>query len=95
VIGEALVADCPVLTSDQTPWRGLEQLGTGWDIPLTRSDLFHNVLQLFVEMDPVEFSAWSQSARRHGLEHSADSAAIVSNRQLFELAAVGARGASR
>jgi glycosyltransferase involved in cell wall biosynthesis len=34
VICEALSAGCPVLISDQTPWRHLQEEGAGWDIPL-------------------------------------------------------------
>jgi glycosyltransferase involved in cell wall biosynthesis len=34
VIAEALAAGCPVLTSDQTPWRDLADDGCGWDLPL-------------------------------------------------------------
>lgn len=33
-IAEALEAGCPVLTSDQTPWRHLLGDGCGWDLPL-------------------------------------------------------------
>lgn len=33
-IVEALNVGCPVLTSDQTPWRGLSAAGAGWDLPL-------------------------------------------------------------
>ena len=35
VILEALVAGCPVLTSDRTPWRGLQDIEVGWDLPLS------------------------------------------------------------
>ena len=31
---ESLMAGRPVLISDQTPWRGLEQEKCGWDVPL-------------------------------------------------------------
>ena len=31
---EALSAGCPVLISDRTPWRNLQQKGVGWDVPL-------------------------------------------------------------
>lgn len=39
-IFEALAAGTPVLTSDQTPWRGLVQLQAGWDLPLQSPDAF-------------------------------------------------------
>ena len=31
---ESFQAGIPVLISDQTPWRGLEAKGIGWDLPL-------------------------------------------------------------
>ena len=34
VIAEAMAAGCPVLISDQTAWRNLEEKGAGWDLPL-------------------------------------------------------------
>ena len=40
VIYEALDSGCPVLISDQTPWRGLSEVGAGWDLPLDKPDLF-------------------------------------------------------
>ena len=38
VILEALLAGCPILLSDQTPWKGLENFGIGWDIPLNHPE---------------------------------------------------------
>jgi glycosyltransferase involved in cell wall biosynthesis len=40
VIAEALAAGLPVLISNSTPWRGLEERGVGWDLPLDRPELF-------------------------------------------------------
>ncbi len=38
-IVEALWAGCPVLISDQTPWRDLESAGAGWDLPVERDQV--------------------------------------------------------
>lgn len=40
VIAESLTAGTPVLTSTDTPWRGLEGDGFGWDIDLSATGLF-------------------------------------------------------
>lgn len=40
VIQEALMCGCPVLISDRTPWRGLEALGVGADLPLEHPERF-------------------------------------------------------
>jgi len=49
VIREALSSGLPVLISDQTPWRGLEDAGAGADLPLT---------------DPASFVAWIEALSR-------------------------------
>jgi glycosyltransferase involved in cell wall biosynthesis len=68
VILEALCAGCPVLISDQTPWRDLEEKGVGWDLPLDRPDLFRDALQRCVDMAYAEYGKWSEKAREYGLQ---------------------------
>jgi glycosyltransferase involved in cell wall biosynthesis len=68
VIHEALTAGLPVLISDRTPWRGLEEKGVGWDLPLERPEAFREVLQRCVAMDEAtrqafSLRAWEYAAR--------------------------------
>ncbi|MCU1286853.1 MAG: glycosyl transferase group 1 [Acidobacteriales bacterium] len=65
---EAFAAGCPVLISDQTPWRNLEQRGVGADIPLERLDLFDEMLQKFIDMNDDEYQRWSKRAEQYGIE---------------------------
>lgn len=88
VILEALVAGCPVLISDQTPWRDLEEKGIGWDLPLDRMKLFLDALQRCVEMDQYEYVKWSERARGYGLQVTKDDGVVEQNRQLFYKAVV-------
>jgi glycosyltransferase involved in cell wall biosynthesis len=44
-IYEALASGIPVLISDRTPWRNLESLGVGWDLPLNAPDKFRHVIE--------------------------------------------------
>ena len=60
---EALAAGCPVVISDQTPWRDLRSAGVGWDLPLGRSDLWQNALQECIAMDDKIYQPMSQRAR--------------------------------
>jgi glycosyltransferase involved in cell wall biosynthesis len=62
-IAEALAAGCPVVISDQTPWRDLSSAGAGWDLPLGRPDLWRNALQECVAMDDKIYQPMSQRAR--------------------------------
>jgi glycosyltransferase involved in cell wall biosynthesis len=60
---EALAAGCPVLISDQTPWRDLRAAGVGWDLPLSRTDLWQDALQECIAMDEASFHSMSHRAR--------------------------------
>jgi len=83
VILEAPCAGCPILISDQTPWRGLEEKGVGWDLPLDRPELFREVLQRCVDMDQDEYVKWSERAREYGLQVTKDDGVVEQNRRLF------------
>lgn len=59
---EALAAGCPVLISDQTPWRNLQAAGVGWDLPLGKPDLWQNALHECIAMDNDLYRLMSQRA---------------------------------
>lgn len=83
VILEALVAGCPVLLSDQTPWRDLEKQCVGWDLPLGKPEMFREVLQKCVDMNGGEYMKWSERARAYGFGVTKDDVIVEQNRQLF------------
>jgi glycosyltransferase involved in cell wall biosynthesis len=86
VIGEALMWGCPVLISDQTPWRNLESEGVGWDFPLGETERFRSALQQCVDGDSVWFEALSTKAQSYAIKRARDSVPVEANRKLFELA---------
>lgn len=49
VISEALFSECPVIISDQTPWRKLENAKAGWDIALADSEKFVTSIQEIID----------------------------------------------
>ncbi|MGN6415913.1 MAG: glycosyltransferase [Pseudobacter sp.] len=59
---EALSAGRPILISDQTPWRNLEQYKAGFDISLNKPETFRDSLQRFLTMDHDEYNEWSAGA---------------------------------
>lgn len=67
VIVEALLAGCPVLISDQTPWQDLRTKGVGWELPLGKRQRFQEVLQTCIDMDQAAFSALSRKAWEYGM----------------------------
>lgn len=83
VILEALCTGCPVLISDQTPWRGLEEKGIGWDLALSKPEMFQDVLQRCVDMNNEEYVKWSERAWEYGLQVTKDDKVVEQNRRLF------------
>jgi glycosyltransferase involved in cell wall biosynthesis len=86
VILEALTAGCPVIVSDQTPWRGLAEIRAGWDIALENRRRFVEALQQCVDMDTQSFEEFSSSARAYGMLRSSDHEPVEQHRQLFRSA---------
>lgn len=83
VILESLVNGCPVLISDQTPWRDLESRGVGWDIPLDQQERYIEVLQKCLEMDARAHRDRSDGAVRYGLQFYCSPGGLEQNRRLF------------
>lgn len=80
-IQEAMAAGLPALISDNTPWRGLQRQGAGWDLPLQES-LFAEAIEAFARLLPAERLAMRASARQAAGTYGAD-ASIEDNRQMF------------
>lgn len=65
VIVEAWQNGCPVLISDQTPWRDLSSKKVGYDFSLSNTEQFVMGIENFAEMDAEEFITWSRSTYDH------------------------------
>jgi glycosyltransferase involved in cell wall biosynthesis len=72
VILESLLAGCPVLISDRTPWRRLQARRAGQALSLDQPEAFVAALEQFAAMDDAEFQEWSAGAARFGREYSLD-----------------------
>lgn len=72
VILEALLAGCPVLISDRTPWRQLKERRAGQDLSLDRPEGFVEALEKFAAMNDEQFQEWSDGAARLGREYCED-----------------------
>lgn len=86
-MSEAFSIGLPVLTSDQTPWRGLAAAGAGWDLPLER-DAFVAALHEFAAMSRQARLAQRAKARKFA-QASGREAAIEAHRRMFETALAG------
>jgi len=69
VILESLAAGCPVVTSDKTPWHGLEQKGIGFGIALDRPLEFQTALERLRDMNEAEHGGIRANARTYAWEY--------------------------
>lgn len=85
VIMESWQNGCPVIISDQTPWRDLEEKGIGWDIPLSKPDQFVQALETAAAMDQETYDKMSQAAFEFAKQFTENPEVLVANRNLFRL----------
>jgi glycosyltransferase involved in cell wall biosynthesis len=60
-IAEALRSSCPVLISDQTPWRNLDNKNIGWDINLSKKEKFIDTIEYLLGLTHDEILELSGS----------------------------------
>ena len=85
-IAEALSVGTPALIADTTPWRGLEEAGVGWDLPLEEPERFARCVDRCAEFGPEEYQAWRQRVRRYAADRIGGQGAAEAHRSLFETA---------
>ncbi len=80
---ESLSAGCPVLISDQTPWRNLEEKRIGWDIALSDVKKFVKVLENCAEMGQEEYNMLSDNAFEFAKKTTQNPENVELTKQLF------------
>ena len=85
-IAEALSVGTPVLIADTTPWRGLEEAGVGWDVPLNDSNRFARCLEYAAGVGSEEYMAWREQVRAYAANRIGGQGAVEAHRRLFEAA---------
>lgn len=83
VLVEAWMAGLPVLVSDQTPWRGLESKGIGWDLPLDRPDLFAKVIDKYALTKLGDRINARRRCVDFGRRHARSEERVKENRAMF------------
>lgn len=83
VIHEALSAGLPVLISDRTPWRDLEDRGVGWVYPLDSMAAFSNQIDGYASAGNETREAASQRSREYARLKADDSSVLQANLDLF------------
>lgn len=81
---ESMSFACPVLISDRTPWRNLEDLKVGWDIPLNNEQKFVDTIQYCLNMKQELYNEWSEGAYQFAKKFSGNPELIKQSIKLFE-----------
>lgn len=84
VIHEALSVGTPVLISDQTPWRDLEEHQAGWDLSLSNEEKIINVVEFCCSMPSQEFFKYNKGAYSFLASSVKSTGAIEANRKIFK-----------
>ncbi|MFC2993565.1 glycosyltransferase family 4 protein [Halomonas tibetensis] len=86
VIAEALCAGLPILISDQTPWRDLEEQGIGWDLSLDELTVFSRAIEKAHAMSADEYAAFRERVLAWAKQKFENPKAIEANKAMFEYA---------
>lgn len=84
VIVESFLLSKPVLISDQTPWRGLEKSGAGWDLPLENIPKFEEILDTCLRMDANDYETHARAAQVYGNQHCEINEAVEKMKSLLK-----------
>lgn len=84
VIAEALFSGVPVLVSDQTPWRNLEALGLGWDLPLSDTSGFSERIEACSRLEPAGYLEWRRRVQQWARLNIVSEDVLADNQALFD-----------
>ncbi|MEY4293066.1 MAG: hypothetical protein RIQ61_1464 [Bacteroidota bacterium] len=82
---ESWINGCPVIISDQTPWRNLEEKGIGWDISLADASKFIEAIEKAASLSQEAYSRMSKAAFDFAKSFTENPAVQEANRNLFNL----------
>ena len=86
VIAEAFCAGLPVLISDTTPWRNLEDEGIGWDFPLGLPEKFAQVIDGFSQLSETQYFKKRKTVLAWAKKKFSQRDAIEANLDMFKYA---------
>lgn len=83
VIFESFASSCPVLLSDNTPWRDLEKKHAGYVFSLSDENKFIQYINEFASMNQVVYDHWRLGAFQLAQRHLSNDELILSYQRLF------------
>ncbi|MHA6249255.1 glycosyltransferase [Pontibacter sp. CAU 1760] len=84
IILESFTVGLPVIISNQTPWKDLQDRKVGYDLPLRDPDVFANAIQQMINVEQSDYQILSQHATQFAVEFIANKENISANKALFE-----------
>lgn len=75
-MAEALAAGLPLLISDRTPWRALQEKKAGWDLPLDRPEAFSATVRQLIDMPREEHLLLREGAFHLAARYLADNGPV-------------------
>lgn len=86
-IYEALSAGRPVITSDQTPWNGLQEAKAGWNVKLNDFSCLKDAIKEAYSMNQMEYDEFCKGAREKARRFVAESNFEKQYESLFDASA--------
>jgi glycosyltransferase involved in cell wall biosynthesis len=83
-IVEAMQAGCLPLISDKTPWRQLQSVGAGWDLPLNDPAAFTSAVETVAALDQPALEAYRARLAEYLKDHDLLRRAESQNLKLFQ-----------
>ena len=84
VIYESLARGTPVLISDQTPWKNLQAMNVGWDIPLGATESWESAVSTCVSMSARNYESMSRACLDYARTFAHDSCLLKESFDLFD-----------
>lgn len=85
VIAESLMAGCPVMISDQTPWHDCKDCGCGFEYSLTDGEMFGKKIAELVDESPDEYKKRCDAALSYIRSKNEDSIKNSGYRKIFDI----------
>lgn len=83
-IAEALGFGRPIIVSDKTPWKNLEQDGIGFDLPLKEENFIESI-DYFASLDQDDYNKFCEKARKKAVEIANPDQILTNYKALYEL----------
>ncbi len=80
---ESFMAATPVIISNNTPWKNLENKNIGWELPLEKGEQFTDKITEAVNMNQNQYDKLSKSALQYAFDFINDDTIKLQNDVLF------------